>query len=99
VLDLGWDAPAAGPAVSFYSIEVFDGTGRRLYGGITVDDETSLRRKRVALCNTHVDSGADRAALWAVSANSRSIPSDFGLATFDFQSCRDAGVPACQPQP
>ena len=101
VLDLAWDAPVGGPPVSSYAIDSFDGAGRRLYFGTALNDETTLRRKRVTLCNTHLDTGANRGARWAVSAYANfttgSVPSDFGVATFDFQSCRDSGVPACQP--
>jgi hypothetical protein len=97
-LDLAWDAPDSRPPITVYAIDVIDGTGRRLYGGIAVNDKTTLHRKRIALCNADIDAGAERGATWAVTAclGSCVVESDFAVARFDFQSCRDAGVPACQ---
>ena len=68
------------------------------HGG-TVDPDTAAHRKRIALCDAHIDAGTERGASWAVTAclGSCVVESDFGVARFDFQSCRDAGVPACQP--
>jgi hypothetical protein len=99
VLDLSWDPPAGNPPVTHYGLDVFDGAGRRVSSSLTSDPDTAARRKRIALCNAHIDAGSERGATWAVSACLRScaVESDFGVARFDFQSCRDAGVPACQP--
>jgi hypothetical protein len=99
VLDLSWDPPAGDLPITTYSLDVFDGAGRRVTSSLTHDPDTAAHRKRIALCNAHVDAGAERGATWAVTAclGSCVVESDFGLARFDFQSCRDAGAPACQP--
>jgi hypothetical protein len=100
VLDLSWDPLPADVPVTFYGLSVFDGAGRRLSGpGLTPDAETAAHKKRIVMCNTHIDPAAERGARWAVAAclGSCVIESDFGVAKFDFQSCREAGVPVCQP--
>jgi hypothetical protein len=99
VLDFAWDPPAGDPPITAYAVTAFDGTGHVLTGLLTHDPETAAHKARKVLCNTHVDPGADRGAKWAVTAcvGSCVVESDFGVAKFDFQSCRDAGVPACQP--
>ena len=100
VLDLSWDPPAGDPPITHYGLDVFDGAGRPVVSSsLTVDPDTAAHRKRIVLCNAHIDSGAERGATWAVTAclGSCVVESDFGVARFDFQSCRDAGVPACQP--
>jgi hypothetical protein len=99
VLDVSWDPPAGDPPITHYGLDVFDGAGRRVSSSLTVDPDTAAHRKRIALCNTHIDAGAERGATWSVDAcvGSCVVASDFGVARFDFQSCRDAGVPACQP--
>jgi hypothetical protein len=92
VLDTDWDPLPASVPVTHYAVSVFDGAGRQLlFNGFD--------RKRLVLCNAHVEPGAERGAKWAVTAcvGSCAVESDFGVATFDFQSCREAGVPACQP--
>ena len=100
VLDLAWDPPAGDAPITHYGLEVFDGAGRRVgpFPSLTSDPDTAARRKRIVLCNAHVDAGAERGATWAVTAclGSCVVESDFGVARFDFQSCHDAGVPACQ---
>jgi hypothetical protein len=98
VLDLSWDPPAGNLPVTHYSLSVFDGAGRRVSSAFTEDPDTGANRKRIALCNAHVDAGAERGATWAIAAclGSCAVESDFAVARFDFQSCRDAGVPACQ---
>ena len=70
VLDLAWDPPAGGPPITTYSVQVFDGAGRRLpsFPSLTADPDTAAHRKRIALCNTHIDAGAERGARWAVTA-------------------------------
>ena len=99
VLDLSWDPPAGDPPVTHYALDVSDGAGRRVASALTSDPDTAAYRKRIVLCNAHIDAGAERGARWAVTAclGSCVVESDFGVARFDFQSCRDAGVPACQP--
>jgi hypothetical protein len=101
VLDLSWDPPAGDLPITAYGLDVFDGAGRLLspFPALTRDPDTAAHRKRIVLCNAHIDAGAERGARWAVTAclGSCVVESDFGVARFDFQSCRDAGVPACQP--
>ena len=99
VLDFSWGPPAGDPPVTHYGIDVFDGAGRRVSSASISDPDTAAHRKRIALCNTHIDAGAERGATWAVMAclGTCVVESDFSVARFDFQSCRDAGVPACQP--
>jgi hypothetical protein len=101
VLDLSWDPPARDLAITHYGLNVFDGAGRLLspFPSLTSDPDTPANRKRVVLCNAHIDAGSERGARWAVTAclGSCVVESDFGVATFDFQSCREAGVPACLP--
>jgi hypothetical protein len=101
VLDLSWDPPAGDPPITHYALNVFDGAGRLLspFPSVTFDPDTGAHRKRIVLCNAHIDAGAERGARWAVAAclGSCVVESDFGVARFDFQSCRAAGVPACQP--
>ena len=99
-LDLDWDPPPGNLPITYYGLNVFDGAGRRLpFAGLTSDPDTAAHKKRLVLCNAHVDVGAERGATWAVTAclGSCVVESDFGVAKFDFQSCRVAGVPACQP--
>jgi hypothetical protein len=100
VFDLSWDPLAPNVPVTRYGLSVFDGAGRRLAGpSLTDDPDTAAHRKRIVMCNAHIDPAAERGARWAVAAclGSCVIESDFGVARFDFQSCREAGVPACQP--
>ena len=99
VLDLSWHPPAGDPPITHYGLGVFDGAGRRVASSLTDDPDTAAHRKRIAVCNAHIDAGAERGASWTVTAclGSCVVESDFGVARFDFQSCRDAGVPACQP--
>jgi len=101
VLDLNWDPPAGEVVITHYGLDVFDGAGRLLspFPLATLDPDTAVHRKRIVLCNAHIDAGAERGATWAVTAclEACGVESDFGVARFDFQSCRDAGVPACQP--
>jgi hypothetical protein len=98
VLDLAWDPPVGGLPITHYALAVFDGAGRRLPlpGAFT---DPPAREKRIVLCGAHVDASAERGAMWVVTAclGSCVVESDFGVARFNFQSCRDAGVPACQP--
>jgi hypothetical protein len=91
VMDVDWDPPPGNPPITHYSVTVYDGAGRLLpFNGFD--------RKHLVLCNAHVEPGAERGARWAVTAclGSCVVESDFGVAKFDFQSCREAGVPACQ---
>ena len=92
MLDTDWDPPPGNPPITHYAVSVYDGAGRLLpFNGFD--------RKRLVLCSAHVEPGAERGAKWAVTAcvGSCVVESDFAVATFDFQSCREAGVPACQP--
>jgi hypothetical protein len=96
LLDFAWDAPVGGPGpIAHNGVILTDATGR-LFGWPVAGGETSLR---VALCNTHFDSVPNRGPTWAIFVcfNGCLLETDFVLAAFDFQSCRDAGVPACQP--
>jgi hypothetical protein len=99
VLDLSWDPPAGNLPITHYGLDVVDGAGRRVSSSLTDDPDPSTNRRRIALCNAHIDAGAERGARWTIAAclGSCVVESDFGMAKFDFQSCRDAGVPACQP--
>lgn len=94
VLDFSWEQPPGPTKVSFSGISLSDNTGRT-FGWHTTADETTLH---AALCNTHFDAGADQGVTWSIFAcfSGCYYDSDFGQASFDFQSCREAGVPACQ---
>ena len=99
VLDLSWDPPAGRPPITTYPVAVFDGAGRRVSSFLTSDLETAAHAKRIVLCNMHIEAGAERGATWTITECLRNcaVESDFSVAKFDFQSCREAGVPACQP--
>jgi hypothetical protein len=95
VLDLSWNPPPAGVAVTSYSVSVFDGAGRDLINAAHFPTET---RFRMAFCNQHVPPAAERGARFGVRtyhAPSHAL-SAFAVARFDFQNCREAGVPLCQ---
>lgn len=99
LLDLSWDPSAGDPPVTHYALDVFDGAGHRVSSAFISDPDAAAHWIRIALCNTHIDTGAERGATWAITAclGTCVVESDFGVARFDFQSCRDASVPACQP--
>ena len=99
VLDLSWDPPAGHQPITHYVVDMFDGAGRRVSSFLTSDPDTAAHGKRIVLCNTHIEAGAERGATWTITEclGNCAVESDFSVATFDFQSCRDAGVPACQP--
>jgi len=95
VLDIRWDAPPSGPPVDDYAVAVADGSGTELIAPYYAHTQTSLRFTR---CDAHVPIGAEHAARVGVIAVSNAIAalSGFAVSRFDFQSCRDAGTPACQ---
>ena len=94
VLELSWNPPAGVPVTS-YSVAASDGAGRDLLNTLLFPTET---RFRIARCNQHVPAVAERGARFGVRtyhAPSHAM-SAYAVARFDFQNCRDAGVPACQ---
>jgi hypothetical protein len=96
VLNLSWDPPPGNIPVTNYNAEVVDGAGRRLIpSGVAITPKTS---DTIVLCNTHVDSSGEHSATFGVAAGilSSNAVSGWSVATFDFQSCRQAGTPACQ---
>ena len=96
VLDIRWDPPAGGPPVDDYGVAVADGSGIEIISPFYAHTrQTSLRFVR---CDTHVSVGAEHAARVGVIATSQAYrqSSGFGVGRFDFQSCREAGTPACQ---
>jgi hypothetical protein len=98
VVELSWDPPRGMPPVDYYDVELVDGSGHELLPGITITEGPGTTFKAV-LCRTYVPLGSERGAKVGVAAGVRSPffqLSAWSTATFDFQSCRDAGTPACQ---
>jgi hypothetical protein len=95
LIELVWDAPSDGSADD-YIVAVADGAGTEFFSPFYAHSaQTSLRLVR---CNTHVPLGAEHGARFAVSAQNFTYHtlSGWGVAHFNFQSCREAGTPVCQ---
>lgn len=95
VLDLRWTPPAVLPPNGTYLFSVLDGRGTDLTpNGYSV----AATSYRLPLCGMHIAPGAERSARFGVrSSHAPSYAvSAYQVATFDFQPCREAGVPACQ---
>jgi hypothetical protein len=95
-LHIEWDAPPAGGPVRDYTIAVADGAGTELIAPFYA--HTSATSYRMVRCNHHVPARSERGARVAVAAESAAFftISAYAVIRFDFQSCADAGVPACQ---
>jgi hypothetical protein len=95
LLDIVWDYPAGNPRVDDYTVAVSDGSGKEIiWPYYAHTPQTSWRFVR---CDMHVPVGADHAARVGVSGTNQTYgTSGFGVGRFDFQSCREAGTPACQ---
>jgi hypothetical protein len=96
LLDIVWDYPAGNPRVDDYTVAVSDGSGKEIiWPYYAHTPQTSWRLVR---CDMHVPVGADHGARVGVSATSQASgqSSGFAVGRFDFQSCREAGTPACQ---
>jgi hypothetical protein len=99
VINLAWDPPPGNVPVTNYAAVVIDGSGRNLMlpNSFLFTSDTAAR---IVRCGTHVERGAEHARFAVDASVSSSLAaSAFAVATFDFQSCRDAGTPACQPDP
>ncbi len=98
VLNTNWAPPTGTPPITYYPFHVYDGAHRELTGSFTWDFNSTAPNRRLVMCKGHVDDDAARGATWAVAVclGSCSIESDFAVATFDFQPCGEAGVPACR---
>jgi hypothetical protein len=96
VLDIRWDPPPAGPPVDDYGVAVADGSGTEIMAPFYA--HTRLTSLRFVRCDTHVPVRAEHAARVGVIAGNQASGqlSGFGVGRFDFQSCREAGTPACQ---
>lgn len=95
-LTIEWDAPAQGGPVRDYIIAVADGAGTELIAPFYA--HTSTTSYRMVRCNHHVAAGSERGARVAVAAQSADFftISAYAVTRFNFQSCADAGVPACR---
>jgi hypothetical protein len=95
-LNIEWDAPPHGGPVQDYTIAVADGAGTELIAPFYA--HTSTTSYRLVRCNHHVLAGSERRARVAVAAESTGFftRSAYAVTRFDFQSCADAGVPACR---
>ena len=96
VIDVTWDPPPPGnhPVVD-YTVAIADGAGTEIIWPFYAHTggRTSLR---VVRCGMHVPIGAEHGARVGVMATAYNQLSGFAVSRFDFQSCRDAGTPACQ---
>jgi hypothetical protein len=95
LVDVSWDPPRGDFAIRAYSIAIADGAGTELVVPYPTATQTSFRFLK---CGAHIPPGAERGARVAVSALDTDIGqmSGFAVAHFDFQSCTEAGTPACQ---
>jgi hypothetical protein len=96
LLEIDWESPPGGLGIDDYVVAVADGAGTEIIWPFYAHTaETALRFVR---CDLHVPQGAQRGARVAVSAVSSTYRtmSGWALARFDFQPCRDAGVPDCR---
>ena len=94
VLELAWEPVASSMTVTSYSVSVLDGRGTDLANGL-LTERTNVRLPR---CGMHIGPGAQYDARFGVRtyhAPSGGM-SAYAQTEFDFQSCREAGVPACQ---
>ena len=96
VLDIAWDPPLGGHQVDDYVVAVADGSGTEIISPFYA--HTRMTSLRFVRCDMHVPIGAEHAARVGVSADNQTYAqsSGFGIGRFDFQSCREAGTPACQ---
>jgi hypothetical protein len=94
VVNVSWDPPPGVVPVTGYYVDVVDGNGKDVTGTITF---TSLTTARTTMCGVHVPLGAEHARV-GVNAGvvSSYAVSAWVIADFNFQSCREAGTPACQ---
>ena len=96
LLEIAWDPPPGSLQVDQYGIAVADGAGTEIIWPFYAHTaNTSLRFVR---CDLHVPIGAEHGARVAVNADSYTYhtASGWAIARFDFQSCREAGTPACR---
>jgi hypothetical protein len=94
VVDVSWNPPPGVVPVTGYYVDVIDGNGKDVTGRITF---TSLTTARTTMCDAHVPLGAEHARVGvAAGVVSSYAVSAWAIADFDFQSCRQAGTPACQ---
>lgn len=95
-IEFDWKPVDSVQRISSYTVAVFDGQHQPItYPTFTGAVRPPLRYVR---CDYHVIEDRRLGARWAVWANLESEPSD-GLpawAYFDFESCREAGTPACR---
>lgn len=101
VLDLSWDPPPGNiPSDIYYYVEVNDGAGRPLIlnHGLPLIYSTQGTSTRIVECDVHVDSSGDHSASFGLASGSLGsfAVSGRAVASFDFESCRRAGTPACQ---
>jgi hypothetical protein len=96
LVDIAWDPPSGDHRVDDYGVAVADGAGREIIWPFYA--HTSQTSLRIVRCDLHVPVGAERGARVGIIANSYTYRqlSGFAVSRFDFQSCRDAGTPACQ---
>jgi len=100
LLNLSWDPPARDIPDIYYYVEVSDGAGRPLIvnsQGVRLIYTTSATSVRIPQCGVHVDSLGEHGATFALASGvlASLAVSGWSVATFDFQSCRAAGTPAC----
>jgi hypothetical protein len=93
-LDLSWGPAPGAPSIDAFNVDVIDGAGTLLVQRGYVRGQMSAR---VVLCGVDVPPGAEHGRV-AVNAfvGVTNAESAWSVETFDFQSCRDAGVPACR---
>jgi hypothetical protein len=102
LLDLVWDPPpGAIPPDIYYYVEVSDGAGRPLIvdrRGVPQIYSTKATSTRIVECDVHVDPSGEHGARFGLASGSLTslAVSGWTVSTFDFQSCRQAGTPACQ---
>lgn len=96
VVDVSWDELPQEWGVNDYVVALLDGTGQSLdqFYSHTGSSASSLR---IVRCASYVPVGKEHGAtvgVTAVSSRYRTM-SPWATARFDFQSCREAGTPAC----
>ena len=95
LVNVTWHPPPGSVPVTHYYVNILDGNGNDVTGRVTFTSPTAAR---AVSCGAHVAPGSSEHARVGVAAGilSSGAVSAWSVADFDFQSCREAGTPACQ---
>ena len=97
LVDISWDALPDSYGVNDYVIGMTDGRGVQLISPFLAH---SLGKPsyRFVQCGAYVPQGSNQGARVRVIADSSRYRtgSGWGVGRFDFQSCHEAGTPACR---